>query len=488
MPPRRYAARAPARRAPAYAARRSYAPRRSYARSAYAPATTRYARRSYAPRRPRTMYQAPRGGADLSVQSAASPSSTSTTARYRDLISKNISSGQYLTGDLPAMNVFLNDKSYVRTSTTGSSITVVHREFIGSVHTATDVTGHFTETTYPINPGMRSTFQWLSQIAAGYEQYRINGMVFEFRSMSGDALNSTNTALGSVIMAVEYDSADPHFGTKADMESCEGCVSVKPSKNAYCVVDCGRNQVLRELYVRNAANPAGTDIHLYDYGRFSLATQGGQAAGVELGELWVTYSVTFFKPQSRPLSDRELGCMFYTPAYADISAANPFAYNTVTNANTIVPVDPTRSNPFGIYFYQNRMIIPATADISPGQTVKFTYYLFWSSSSGCNPVQFQLNTGGNGLGPCANNTVIHLTSSGQANNTFRFSQPVAVSTSSTGLNVGMWVEYYYQWLGNGYDGIITGTGSGLVPPNSVVANDISFELVPMSAYQPSSNL
>lgn len=31
-------------------------------------------------------------------------------------------------------------------------------------------------------------------------------MIFEFRSMSGNALNSVNTALGSVIMSAQYDA------------------------------------------------------------------------------------------------------------------------------------------------------------------------------------------------------------------------------------------------------------------------------------------
>ena len=34
-----------------------------------------------------------------------------------------------------------------------------------------------------------------------FQQYRLDGMIFQFKSMSADALNSTNTALGQVIMA-----------------------------------------------------------------------------------------------------------------------------------------------------------------------------------------------------------------------------------------------------------------------------------------------
>jgi hypothetical protein len=39
-------------------------------------------------------------------------------------------------------------------------------------------------------------FPWLSNIAQNFESYKLRGLVFEFKSMSGDALTSTNTALG----------------------------------------------------------------------------------------------------------------------------------------------------------------------------------------------------------------------------------------------------------------------------------------------------
>ena len=56
---------------------------------------------------------------------------------------------------------------------------------------------------YLINAANPKTFPWLSQIAANYEQYDIEGMVF-----SADALNSTKTALGTVMMATQYDVLD----------------------------------------------------------------------------------------------------------------------------------------------------------------------------------------------------------------------------------------------------------------------------------------
>lgn len=129
-------------------------------------------------------------------------------------------------------------------------------------------------------------------------------MVFEFRSMSADALNSTNTALGSVIMATDYDSSDALFQNKAQMENTEYGVSCKPSSCMIHAIECARSQTpVNEQYVRFAANPAGTDIRLYDLGRFSVATTGMQGTSVNLGELWVSYDVELLKPiQNVPLA------------------------------------------------------------------------------------------------------------------------------------------------------------------------------------------
>lgn len=184
----------------------------------------------------------------------------------------------------------------------GASTTRIrHREYLGDVLTSS-VAGAFSITNYALNPGLANSLPWLSQVCGStYQQYRINGMIFEFRSMSADALNSTNTALGSVIMCTDYDSKDSVFTSKQQMENTLFGVSCKPSSCMIHAIECARSQTaVSELYIRAGAVPNGADIRLYDLGRFSIATVGGQAANVNLGELWVSYDVTLFKPIEQP--------------------------------------------------------------------------------------------------------------------------------------------------------------------------------------------
>lgn len=149
---------------------------------------------------------------------------------------------------------------------------------------------------YNVNPGLAQSFPWLSQVAHSFLEYEIIGMYFEYRSMSADALNSTNTALGQVIMAANYNAADPNFSSKAEMENFEGGISVKPSESVRYFLECSpRQNPISELYIRSGDIPSGTDIRLYDLANFQIATNGLQASNVVLGELWVNYEILLFK-------------------------------------------------------------------------------------------------------------------------------------------------------------------------------------------------
>lgn len=173
------------------------------------------------------------------------------------------------------------------------SVTITHREYLG------DITGSvgFESRSYAINPGSSNTFPWLSNIASMFQSYRIKGLVFEFNSTSADALNSVNTALGTVIMSTQYNVAMPLFVNKAEMEQYEYTVSGRPSRNLTHCLECDPHlQVMPQLFTRTGALPAGSDYQFYDWGNFQIATVGMQAAAT-IGELWVSYDIEFLKPR-----------------------------------------------------------------------------------------------------------------------------------------------------------------------------------------------
>lgn len=195
-------------------------------------------------------------------------------------------------------NVFMEGRlPQVMNVPTGGGTVIRFQEYLGDVITSATV-GAFQNTSWIVNSANRDSFPFLAQIATNYEQYQFEGLVYEFRSTSADALNSTNTALGSVMMATQYDFQDTPFTSKAEMLNYEYSNSVKPSENCMHMIECAPSQsVLPILYTLDGSVPAGADSRLYHLGRFQVATIGFQAPSVRIGEIHVTYQVRLLKPK-----------------------------------------------------------------------------------------------------------------------------------------------------------------------------------------------
>jgi hypothetical protein len=190
-----------------------------------------------------------------------------------------------------------------------SSIRVTHREYIADI----DATTSFSNLSIPIQPGLDSSFPWLSSIAKNFEQYRINGMIFQFKSTASDAIASTtNLGLGQVIMATDYNAADAAYVNSPQMLGSMFSNSAKPSETFLHAIECDPSQqVTKAHYVRTGNPPSGTDIRLYDHGNFQIATENMPANYSGMGQLWVTYDVSFAKP----VQNNQLGFDINTDMY-----------------------------------------------------------------------------------------------------------------------------------------------------------------------------
>lgn len=175
-------------------------------------------------------------------------------------------------------------------------LTITHREYLGDIITSASA-GEFSSYSIVINPGQCQFGEWLAQIACNYEQYVPEGILFIFKSTSSDALNSTNTALGTVMMATQYDILAKPFANKAEMLSYEYSSSGLPSETIIHMVECDPAQTpVNTLDIRSPSATSG-DPRFADLGVFTIATQGFQGTNVNIGELWVTYQFTLIKPK-----------------------------------------------------------------------------------------------------------------------------------------------------------------------------------------------
>lgn len=176
------------------------------------------------------------------------------------------------------------------------SVRMRHREFITDVQSSTT----FVNSSYQINPANASCFPWLSNIAQNFQEYRFHGLIFTFKSTSADALNSTNTALGTVIMSTDYNAGNTPFANKAQAENSEFTISCKPSENMLHGVECDPSITVNQghLFIspsKNGTVPLGQDIKTYNMGNFQFMTVGSQAVAT-IGELHVSYDIELIKP------------------------------------------------------------------------------------------------------------------------------------------------------------------------------------------------
>lgn len=177
-----------------------------------------------------------------------------------------------------------------------------HREFVTDIFSGTMPGGVtstiFTNTTSLIQPNNSRLFPWLSTICKNFQQYRFRGLIFTYESKSGNAISSTNAALGSVMLATNYNIAAPAFANKQEMETHEFTSVCKPSDNMIHPIECSpKEQVCQHFYVQNRELLPGEDPKFYHVGKLNIATIGQQAAGVNLGELWVSYDIELLKPR-----------------------------------------------------------------------------------------------------------------------------------------------------------------------------------------------
>lgn len=204
-----------------------------------------------------------------------------------------------------------------------SSETIIfrHREYITDINATQD----FAITSFALNPGLKGTFPFLGSIAQNFQQYELRGIVFEYRSTCGLAVSSGNTAMGSVIMAAQYDVNDAEFTDKTSMLNEMWSASAKPSENFILPIECDpKVNPIPRLYVRGAAVTTG-DYRLYDHARISVATYGSQEDFVA-GELWATYEVVLYKPTMTSFDDQyDQAASYNLPGGIDASIplANP---------------------------------------------------------------------------------------------------------------------------------------------------------------------
>lgn len=216
---------------------------------------------------------------------------------------------------------------------------IQEREFLGDVFSGdTLVSGStsFDTRSFIINPTNPSCFPWLSKFAPLFDQWEPNGIIFNFVSTSSE-FNGTSQSLGAVVMATDYDPYDLPYATKSEMENSDYSCSSKPSLGLVHAIECDDKERPTELLFTSTSN--GAPLTSTNLGQFQIATKGCSTAGTTLGELWVSYDITFYKKQ---ITNDVTGPFAYLtgsfPATANLSFMNLPVFGTSRDVTLSVQV------------------------------------------------------------------------------------------------------------------------------------------------------
>jgi hypothetical protein len=179
-------------------------------------------------------------------------------------------------------------------------VRVSRREYVMKIVSPT-TPSVFTNTKFAINPGLSGVFAWLSQVAANYDEYDIEHLVFHYKPVVSKA--SQSGSMGSILMASNANAGAAKFETFREMAEYDSTKETRICDEALFGVEMDKTKAaLNDMhYVRVGAVPYGEDVKTYDSGSFQVATSDINAsdfpAGTLLGHLYVEYEVTLGRPK-----------------------------------------------------------------------------------------------------------------------------------------------------------------------------------------------
>nr|QDH87112.1 MAG: hypothetical protein H3BulkLitter161620_000001 [Riboviria sp.] len=201
-----------------------------------------------------------------------------------------------------------------------------HSEYGFSVYAATNFT-LLAEDITPMNPRLGA---FTASIAELYQEFEILGCVAEYRPLSGNALNSTNTALGKVAGASNYNANAPLYASMREMEAQEFSVACAPSERMWIPFECARRDTpFPEFFADTGANQLPNDTvtklvddrRLDNLGVFQIAVEGCQASGYITGEVWFHWHLRLLKPRlwNYPLGNGNVNFNKYSTSVTKVS-------------------------------------------------------------------------------------------------------------------------------------------------------------------------
>lgn len=164
-------------------------------------------------------------------------------------------------------------------SSTRSGMSIRHIERILTVNGSTE----FSLTQFSCNPGLDSSFPWLSAIATRFEKYKFRSLKFHYTPAAA-------TAAGSVLLVFDFDPMDPAPASVIDAMTYHDFAQTPIWQYATLGCDLRSGDMLPQKNTRFA--PIAFDLNNYDVGNLFVITSGCADTN-PIGYVEVEYTVDF---------------------------------------------------------------------------------------------------------------------------------------------------------------------------------------------------
>jgi len=161
------------------------------------------------------------------------------------------------------------------------------REFISNILATED----FTAVKFSFNPGISTSFPWLSGVATSFEKYVVKNVRFYFET------SCPTIVAGTVMMAPEFNVTDPIPESKQELLEYAYATRSPIWQNFEVKLQSKDIMSYKDYYIRGGMVPEGNDPRLYDPFYWIVAVDGAPDSINDIGELWIEYEIELSLPQ-----------------------------------------------------------------------------------------------------------------------------------------------------------------------------------------------
>jgi hypothetical protein len=265
-----------------------------------------------------------------------------------------------------------------------------------------------------VNPGLFTTFTWLSNIASNFERYKFTKLQFTYVSAAA------TSERGRVALAFQYDPTAGSPLNRTDFFSVVPNVEEAPWEDIAMRVA----PVEETRYIRSSG--VGGTLNTYDIGKLLILTAMNANNTTQLGEIFVEYTVELYNPQFQTVPAGEMDA-------TATSAADPMGTSELTRVSGNSPI--TWKTGGQIYLGTSKPLLMVIVFIGTGLTQASPVLFPTSGSAGARSIKYNTtNTAG------TTQVIIVSTKNTQPLDYLSFDTSVSTTITTTHIYVGDYIE------------------------------------------------